>query len=84
MSILFDYSIEYKGLLMHTIMQEIKGICFLKLWFCEIAYPSGKYYMLPDILEIISGSKKTVLVDVLELIDPLARTKPAIPVGARW
>ena len=64
MSILFDYSIEYKGLLMHTIMQEIKGICFLKLWFCEIAYPSGKYYMLPDILEIISGSKKTVLVDV--------------------
>ena len=29
-----------------------------------IAYPGGKYYMLPDILEIINSSKKNALVDV--------------------
>ena len=29
-----------------------------------IAYPGGKYYMLPDILEIINSSKKTALLDV--------------------
>ncbi|MGP6294293.1 DNA adenine methylase [Caldiplasma sukawensis] len=29
-----------------------------------MAYPGGKYYMLPDILKIINNAKKTTLVDV--------------------